>query len=253
MKAVGKPVVSVKWLLFAGLIVIVGLASTTAVAQTTMQRQQAQQQQDDEVEDDQADADEEEPASVEEARTRRQGGSDDTASDGDDDTDSRGPTAPGEEEGYTQSEWTQSHLPGFRIDLGTDFDDVQNWGLGLGYMFATNWRIRVLQTELLFRGGVGPDLTFVGGTDEGFDGTNLYATGRLTGTGPRGGMTLMLGVGWGIYGQGFVPAAKIGAFYATEALDIGYFYQTAYLGDFQPDWMTPHNFGFRFHIPLIEY
>jgi len=181
----------------------------------------------------------------------------------DDDTDDRaatrrrssevdGPDAPGEEEEYIGSEWTIGHLPGFRLDFGFDFDDTTNVGLGLGYMAALNWRVQVLRSELLLRAGAGPDLTFVTGSDDGFDGATGYITGRITGTGPRGGMTLETGFGGGLFGAGFVPSFKIGAFYATETFDIGYFYQGT-LFDFRPDWISPHQIGLRLHIPLIEH
>ena len=219
------------------------LASSPAAAQTTMQQQQADGDNDD---DGSGDDDAEQVETV-----------------ADDDTDDRGaprrrssavdgPDAPGEDEDYVGSEWTIGHLPGFRLDFGFDFDDTTNLGLGLGYMAALNWRIQVLQSELLLRAGAGPDLTFVTGTDDGFDGATGYITGRITGSGPRGGMTIESGFGGGLFGAGFVPSFKIGAFYSTETFDIGYFYQGTVF-DFRPDWITPHQIGLRLHIPLIEH
>ncbi len=231
-------------MLFAAIVALSALVWSTAAAQTTMQRQHAEQQDDEQQDDEQRD---------DEQRDDERATDDDRQAD-EDSSSSSGPSAPGEDEGYTESDWTQSHIPGLRLDFGFNpAEELSNWGLGLGYMFALNWRIRVLETELLFRGGAGPDLTFVGGTDEGFDGINMYATARGTFTGPRGGMTVKFGLGWAAYSEGFVPGAKVGLFYATEVFEAGYFFQTAYLGDFQPDWMTPHNLGLRLHIPVIEY
>lgn len=160
-----------------------------------------------------------------------------------------GPQAPGEQEGYTESRWELSHVPGARLDVG--FGDIAALGLGVGYMYAVNWRIQVMETELLFRGGAGPDVNLVGGTGRGFEGTNLYGTLRLTATGPRGGITLKSGFGWGVERGEFFPGMRFGVFFARETFEIGYFYQAALQA--RPQLMTPHNFGVRVYAPDLEF
>ncbi len=226
-----------KWLsLFAISSSLLLLFATPAVAQTTMQQQQG----DDAAETEEAD-DETEKTSETQTTT------DDSDADSVDDRE-----APGEDQDYVESDWSRFHIPGFRFALGTDFDGNSNISGGLGYMYALEWRWRILESETYFRGGGGPDLNFVGGTHNGFDGLTAYLSTRLHIRGPRGGMSLEGGIGSGFAGTAVFPSFRVGAFYAGESFEIGYMFQQTLIAQ-QPTWMTPHNIALRWHIPVFEH
>lgn len=211
-----------------GVVALAMVFSTSAVAQTTMQQEDARQNDERSTED--------------RAQTRE--------------TNSEGPAAPGEDEDFVESQWSWVHVPGFRLDLGSDFQGSQNFAFGLGYMYSRLWRVKILETETFFRGGVGPDFNFIFDEVEAFRSVVIQPlVGRITGAGPNGGMTIELGGGWAyIPGPdgGMMPNITIGAYYAGEQWEIGYFLRANPFGS-QPSWLTPHNLGIRFHIPLLEH
>ncbi|RDV37542.1 hypothetical protein DV096_13625 [Bradymonadaceae bacterium TMQ3] len=141
---------------------------------------------------------------------------------------------------------TRVHVPGLRLEYGLN-DRI---GLGAGYMYACESRFPFARMNTMVRAGVGVDFTLVVPSNwERIEGGTLYGRGRLSGMGPFGGLTLELGLGVGVERRGVVPGATLGAYYAGEHFEIGYFYQAVLQHD-RPAWMPAHHVGLRLHLPV---
>lgn len=143
------------------------------------------------------------------------------------------------------------HKPGLRLDLGFGGGvDVTRFGIGLGYMYALGWEVTTLgEVFAVIRGGIGPDIT-INVDENGFNGIATFAVARAhaVGTGV-GGFGVELGGGGGLGRGGLAPAGRIGVFLSGRYFEAGYFYQIA---PYRPDWIAPHNVGFRLHIPIFR-
>ena len=222
---------------FLAILVLGSLLASTALAQTTMQQREAEERGEQDPEDEE---DEQQPDERSTTDPERQ-------EDEPEEEEERDPIIDADD--YVESYWARYHMPGLRLDAGSDFDGTTAWALGLGYMYALQWHITIIRSETIFRGGIGPDLMFVFGSDNGFDGMIGHLRGRITGVGPRGGLTLE-GGGVMALGHGGGIGITAGVFLASQYFELGYFYQ-AVLGN--ADWVTPHNLGLRLHIPLLEH
>ena len=226
---------------------VVGLFAATASAQTSMQRRAAEQAAETEAETETGDA-----AQTPSAETQQAQGQQEPQ------------TFPAEpevirDEGARIFEPYTVHKPGLRLDMGFgDGIDRVRFGVGVGYMYALGYEITVFdEIVAVLRAGFGPDFTLLV-DNQGFNGVAAFMTGRLhaVGTGAGGlGIEVAGGTGLGrgtseIGGVGFIPAVRLGVYYAGRYFEAGYFYQV--VPTFRASWMPPHNIGLRLHIPVLR-
>lgn len=152
------------------------------------------------------------------------------------------------------SQWSRVHMPGFRFDVGYHPGDMSPVGIGLGYMYALEWNLSVMEeSAAVIRFGVGPDLTLVTDSFDGVEGLTAYMRGRASAISDgAGGITLEGGAGIAIEGAGMVIPITLGAYYAWTVFEVGYFVQIPVIGP-DRDWLALHNIGLRLHIPLLRH
>ncbi len=230
-----------KWMVAGFFVALVTLFASLASAQTSMQRRAAEEAGETEQAED-AETSETSESTADErpaTQTQRRGSEPETIRAGDD------------EDQIFHAYGV--HKPGLRVDVGGGgASDQAQWGIGLGYVYMRGWEIIVLdQLQGLIRGGAGPDLTLLVDGD-GFNGLAGFMTGRVQAiaTGRAGG-GIEAGLGTGIGGAGFAPAARLGVSLAWRYFELGYFYQMTFFH--RPAWMPPHNFGIRLHIPFLKH